>query len=168
MERDKHLNEDIYEFLNRMSNSVGMVVNEYHWREVCGLMKRMENEDMVMVKKPEKHYDNLEEPQYKTSDEELLKIITSGCKFEYESYDHQKALEEYITADEYEEVRKWNRNPNSYDMPDKLKIKYKETKIGTLRSVEFSNGKPYRFRIGKKYAKSFELKDFGVKVFPII
>lgn len=168
MSTDKHLNRDIYEYLERMSKSVGMIVNEYHWRVVCELMKRMENNGMIMIKKPEKYYDNLEKPQHKTSDEELLKIITSGCKFKYDSYNHKKAMEEYNTDDEYAEIRKYIPYPNSYDMPDKLKKKYKETKIGTLRSVEFSNGKPYRFRIGKKYAKSFTFEDFGVKIFPII
>ena len=100
---------------------------------------------------------------------ELLKIIISGCKFKYLSYDHKKAVEEYRTSDKYKEDRKWLKHLNSWNMPKELKEKYKDEKIGKLRRIDFSpNGEAWRFYIGNKYAKSYRLEDFGVNVFPLI
>lgn len=45
-----YINKEIYNFLNKISNSVGDTITEYHWREVCGLMKMMEDEKMVEIK----------------------------------------------------------------------------------------------------------------------
>lgn len=42
-------NKEIYDFLNNISNSVGQTINEYHWREVCNLMKIMEDEKLVEI-----------------------------------------------------------------------------------------------------------------------
>ncbi len=97
----------------------------------------------------------------------LFKTIISGCKFKYFSYDHKKALEEYNTSDSYKEARLWDKNPQSWDMPEELKEKYKVERIGTLRVIYFSNGAAYKFKIGSKYPKTFCLTDFGIKVFPI-
>lgn len=44
------LNNDIYDTLNHLSNSVGKTITEYHWREFCSLMKRMEDEKLVEPK----------------------------------------------------------------------------------------------------------------------
>ena len=99
----------------------------------------------------------------------LLGVVISGCKFKYFSYDHKKAIEEYRTSDDYMEVRKWISNPNSYEMPDKLKEKYKTERIGKLREIHFApTGKAYKFKIGAKYAKTYGLEDFGVNVFPLV
>jgi hypothetical protein len=101
--------------------------------------------------------------------EKLMSIIVSGCKFKYYSYDHKKALEEYRVNDDFKEARKYYQNPQSYDMPEVLKEKYKIERIGGLREIHFApTGTAFRFKIGSKYAKSFKLEDFGVKVFPII
>ncbi len=35
----------IYQFLYRISNTVGQTITEYHWREACELMKLMEDEE---------------------------------------------------------------------------------------------------------------------------
>lgn len=43
-------NVEIYKCLDLLSNSVGEVITEYHWREFCGLMKMMEDEKMVEIK----------------------------------------------------------------------------------------------------------------------
>jgi hypothetical protein len=99
----------------------------------------------------------------------LLGVVISGCKFKYYSYDHKKALDEYRTNDDYEEVRKWISNPNSWDMPPKLKEKYKTERIGKLREIHFTpTGKAYKFKIGARYAKVYRLEDFGVNVFPLV
>lgn len=99
----------------------------------------------------------------------LLGIIVSGCKFKYYSYDHKKALQEYRTSDDYKEVRKWVPNPSCWEIPQKLKEKYRVEKIGKLREVHFDpTGKAYRFKIGARYAKTYRLKDFGVNVFPLV
>jgi len=68
----------------------------------------------------------------------LLGVIISGCKFKYFSYDHKKALEEYNTSKAYEEVRKWIKNPDCYDMPKELKLKYRTERIGKLRRIHFA------------------------------
>jgi len=99
----------------------------------------------------------------------LLGVIISGCKFKYFSYNHKKAIEEYRTSDDYKVVRKWIPNPNCHEMPDKLKEKYKTERIGKLREIHFApTGKAYKFKIGAKYAKTYGLDDFGVKVFPLV
>jgi hypothetical protein len=99
----------------------------------------------------------------------LMHIIISGCKFKYYSYDHKKALLEYNTSIKFTEVRKWIKNPQSYDMPEELKLKYRTERIGKLRRIHFApNGKAYKFEIGARYAKRYGLDDFGVNVFPIL
>lgn len=99
----------------------------------------------------------------------LLCVVVSGCKFKYMSYDHKKAMEEYNYSKEYEEVRKWVKNPKSWDMPQELKDKYKVERVGKLRRIDFNpDGEPWRFYIGNKYAKSYRVEDFGVEVFPLV
>jgi hypothetical protein len=44
-----YINTEIYNCLNKLSNSVGEVITEYHWREFCGLMKMMEDDRMVEI-----------------------------------------------------------------------------------------------------------------------
>jgi hypothetical protein len=44
-----YINTEIYNCLNKLSNSVGETITEYHWREFCGLMKMMEDEKMVVI-----------------------------------------------------------------------------------------------------------------------
>jgi hypothetical protein len=99
----------------------------------------------------------------------LLCVVVSGCKFKYISYDHKKAMEEYNSSKEYEDVRKMVKNPKSWDVPEKLKNKYKVERVGKLRGIDFNpEGKPWRFYIGNKYAKSYRVEDFGVEVFPLV
>ena len=96
----------------------------------------------------------------------LMRNILGGCKFRYISYDHNKALAEYNSNEEYKSDRYICSNPDSYSMPQKLKDKYLVERMGKLREIHFSpDGKAFKFKIGNKYAKSFRLEDFGVKVF---
>lgn len=44
------INVEIYKCLDRLSNSVGQTINEYHWRELCGLMERMEDEKIIIIR----------------------------------------------------------------------------------------------------------------------
>lgn len=44
------INVEIYKCLDRLSNSVGQTINEYHWRELCGLMKKMEDEKFIIIR----------------------------------------------------------------------------------------------------------------------
>jgi hypothetical protein len=44
-----YINTEIYNCLDKLSNSVGETITEYHWREFCGLMKMMEDEKMVEI-----------------------------------------------------------------------------------------------------------------------
>ncbi len=107
------------------------------------------------------------------SNQELIKIVTSGCKFKYYSYDHKKAIQEYKQVKDVKlkegDYGYSMPNPNCYDMPKELKDKYLIEKIGKLREIHFApNGNAWRFKIGSKYAKSFKVEDFGVNVFPIL
>lgn len=45
-----YVNVFIYNCLDKLSNSVGETITEYHWREFCDLMKMMEDEKMVEIK----------------------------------------------------------------------------------------------------------------------
>ena len=38
-----YINTEIYNCLNKLSNSVGETITEYHWREFCELMKMRKN-----------------------------------------------------------------------------------------------------------------------------
>ena len=40
-------NAHIYRFLDRIANTVGNTITEYHWREACELMKLIEDEGLV-------------------------------------------------------------------------------------------------------------------------
>lgn len=110
-----------------------------------------------------------------TTYEQLMKIIISGCKFKYYSYDHKKALKEYETTEEYSALVDdgfksifGDRKIDCYDIPNYLKEKYKTERVGKLRSIDFApNGKAWKFRIGAKYAKVYYISDFGKTVFPI-
>lgn len=42
MEINKSLYDDIHKFLDKISNSVGETITEYHWREACGLIKELD------------------------------------------------------------------------------------------------------------------------------
>ncbi len=44
------INVEIYKCLDRLSNSVGQTINEYDWRELCGLMKKMEDEKIIIIR----------------------------------------------------------------------------------------------------------------------
>ena len=44
-----YINTEIYNCLNKLSNSIGETITEYHWREFCGLMKMMEDAKMVEI-----------------------------------------------------------------------------------------------------------------------
>lgn len=108
---------------------------------------------------------------------EFFKIVTSGCKFRYFSYDHKQAMEEYQQSNEYKDWEQalntdgLNRKPkvDCWNMPKELKEKHKIERIGKLRQIDFSpSGRAWRFQIGNKYSKSYSFLDFYVNVFPII
>ena len=100
-------------------------------------------------------------------DNVIKSFILSGCKFQYESYDHKKAAEFYLN--EYKGIKFGLGIPQSYDMPDEIKEQFKIYKIGKLRSVDISPiGSIYRAKIGQKYSKTYYCADFGIKVKPIL
>ena len=96
---------------------------------------------------------------------ELLDIIKTGCKFEYKSYDHKKAVAEFKTTEAYIEYKE---PPDCFSMPVDIKDKYTIWKVGKIRSIEFNpDGSFRRAKIGNKYSKTFYPSDFGVTVKPI-
>lgn len=44
-----YINTEIYNTLNKLSNSVGETITEYHWRDFCELMKMMEDQKMIKI-----------------------------------------------------------------------------------------------------------------------
>lgn len=101
--------------------------------------------------------------------QEIKSFILLGCKYEYNSYDHKKALEEYKSNLDNYETDFIGSNPSCYDMPDDLKNKYLVKRIGTLSLIEVSNsGDVWRVKIGHKYKKTFYDKDFGESVKPLL
>lgn len=44
-----YINTEIYRCLDKLSNSVGETITEYHWREFCELMKMMVDEKMIEI-----------------------------------------------------------------------------------------------------------------------
>lgn len=104
--------------------------------------------------------------------QELLKIVTEGCKFSYESYDHKKAREEIKTLGTnvvYQANNYFEMFDSCYGIPDYIKQNHIVWRIGKLRSVKFNpDGKMCKFYIGARWAKVFFLEDIGVKVKPII
>ncbi|MBE9489001.1 MAG: hypothetical protein IMY67_01785 [Bacteroidetes bacterium] len=103
------------------------------------------------------------------SNQELVKIVVSGCKFKYFSYNHKDALAEYKQMNKQDaDAMSFISNPDCYDMPEDLKLKHRIEKVGKIRQIHFSpNGNAFRFKIGAKYAKTFYPKDFGINVFPV-
>lgn len=101
--------------------------------------------------------------------DKLFKLIVSGVRFDYVSYDHKKYMIEYNESDEFANYRSVYLNPKSWDVPDSLKDKYRIVKKGKLRSIQFNPmGKACRFSIGSKFSKKYTIDDFGVKVIPCI
>jgi hypothetical protein len=99
---------------------------------------------------------------------EIESFILSGCKFQYISYDHKKAVEYYKNEWKGEKYP-GNEVPQSYDMPKEIKEKFKVLRTGKLRQIEFApSGKMWRFKIGAKYAKTYYVRDFGDSVKPIL
>jgi len=100
-------------------------------------------------------------------------LIFSGVKFQYESYDYKKALEE---------IEKYKINDNYYNIgnglfyfvkndpvPNDIKQKCIIWRIGKLRQIYFDNdGRIKKYVIGNRRNKTFYLYDFGIKVKPII
>lgn len=101
---------------------------------------------------------------------ELLDIIKTGCKFEYKSYDHKKAVEIYKETPQYiKHQSEFKEVPNCFYMPDEIKEQTAVWKVGKVRSIKFSPiGKIQTVKIGNRYSKTFYLSDFGVTVKPIL
>jgi hypothetical protein len=100
----------------------------------------------------------------------LRKLLFSGCKFQYESYDHNKAIEEIkkndlkngLIFDGYDRF-------SSYEILSEMKQKYRVYRIGKLRQIDFApDGSIRKIYIGNKYNKTFYLYNFGKEVKPII
>lgn len=100
----------IYRFLNNISNTVGETITEYHWREACELMKRMEDEELVNT--PE--YENEEaykKPQYYSEIEAIQFMNQQGIVCDhYQDYDQYfEQYFEYIDDDKYKMIEDNNQ-----------------------------------------------------------
>lgn len=94
---------------------------------------------------------------------EIIDHHFNGGKFEYQSFDFKKAASEYEQTDEWKRTQEsadfFNQRVNlkdKYQIPEEIRDKYILWRIGKLRSIEFGpSGKPYRIKLGAKYAVSF-------------
>jgi len=110
----------------------------------------------------------------------IKEFVFGGIRFQYESYDHKKAVEEIcqiktaggsVTLGIYP-CQSTTNNPlldSCWAIPDKIKKNHLVWRIGKLRQVYFNpQGEMWRFKIGNKFIKNFYLEDFGVTVKPMI
>lgn len=102
--------------------------------------------------------------------EEIASFITKEIKYQYVSYDHKLAVEDFKLLPDYLNYSNyWDDNKiNSYQIPNELKEKHKVMRKGRMFDILFLRGKMYKIRIGCRYAKTFQLHDFGNKVKPIL
>ena len=102
--------------------------------------------------------------------EEIASFITKTIKYQYVSYDHKLAVNDLESLPEYKDFLKYisGSKISSYEVPDELKEKHKVLRKGRMFDIMFLRGKMYKIRIGCKYAKTFQLHDFGDRVKPIL
>jgi hypothetical protein len=103
---------------------------------------------------------------------ELLKeLVMNGVRFQYESYDHKKAVEEMKNTPALATTVMHSLGvPNDFwIIPDEVKQNHIIWRTGKLREVYFDkDGQMCRFKIGQRWYKNFYLDDFGLKVKPMI
>ncbi len=97
---------------------------------------------------------------------EILKeYVMNGVRFQYESYDHKKALEEL------KQTNNSTLQHNSWHIPAEIRKNHIVWRTGKLWELHFNkNGEMVAFKIGRcrPYIKIFYLVDFGVIVKPMI
>lgn len=111
---------------------------------------------------------------------EILKeLIIHGVRFSYVSYDHKKAIAEI------EEIRKTGVSPypptvidlnillnvpqSYWNIPDEVKKNNLVWRVGRIWEVLFNKDRRIcRVKVGNRYAKSFQVEDFGVTVKPML
>jgi hypothetical protein len=107
----------------------------------------------------------------KTIPEHIIReLIFLNVKWYYESYDYRAARAEYIK----EEMQHGRHvlvyrldHTIGHEIPDHIKKNYIIWRTGKVRSIDVNpNGIMWKFRIGNKFAKTFYLDDFGIKVKP--
>lgn len=111
--------------------------------------------------------------------EPLKELIIHGVRFQYESYNHKKAI------DELKQIRDTGINPYStlsilvndlfkipeysWIIPEEIKKNNVVWRAGRIWEIFFNKERQmYRFKIGNRYPKNFYLEDFGVKVKPML
>jgi hypothetical protein len=103
---------------------------------------------------------------------ELIKIVANGCRFQYESYDHKKALEEIKTEGVniiFDVHNYFEKIDSCYGIPDHIKQKHIVWRTGKLRMIRFRpDGKMWKLYIGARRAKAFYVNDIGVSAKPMI
>lgn len=94
---------------------------------------------------------------------EILDHHFNGGKFEYQSFDFKKAAAEYEQTDEWQKIQEsvyfFNQRvdlKDKYQIPEEIRDKYIVWRTGKIRSIEFGRtGKPFRIKLGAKYAVTF-------------
>lgn len=111
-------------------------------------------------------------PQILIPEETIREFIFLNVRWEYESYDYRAARAELLE----EELKRGHLPPmfntkHAYgnDIPPEIKTNHVVWRTGKIRGVDFApSGVMNKFRIGNKFAKTFYIHDFGVRVKPRI
>jgi hypothetical protein len=107
----------------------------------------------------------------------IMELIANGVLWHYESYDHKAAVEEMKQRKVqgksmgYQTNNLFEFENSCYGIPDLVKQKFFEWKIGKLRSMRFDpDGMIARMYVGRsnKYCKRFFPQEVGVNIKPII
>lgn len=107
----------------------------------------------------------------------IMELIADGVLWHYESYDHKAAVEELKQRNSqgkpmgYTTKNLFELENSCYGIPDTVKTKFFEWKIGKLRSMRFDpDGMIERMYIGRssKYTKRFFPNEVGIRVKPIL
>jgi len=107
----------------------------------------------------------------------VKELVLSGCKYQYDSYDYDKARQEIreiiasgkIVDPDLDNQYFGETYSKDWVIPDKIKQKHQVWRIGKIRLIKFNNNSEmWYFKIGCRYYKTYYIHDFGVKVKPII
>jgi len=94
----------------------------------------------------------------------ILDHALNGGKFQYLTYDHKKALEEFKGTQEYQNIcqvdlmchSSGKPKINKHDIPKEIRDNYPIWRNGKIRNVEFNpDGEIRRIKIGAKFSLNF-------------
>jgi hypothetical protein len=98
----------------------------------------------------------------------ILNHALNGGKFQYLTYDHAKALEEFKGTKQFQDMCQYDLmlcgsgkpKVNKHDIPKEIRDNYPLWRNGKIRNVEFNpEGEIKRIKIGAKFSLNFYEND---------